>query len=188
MPSLPHRLSQQLKFRLEALAAQYDPSQPLSPTSLRTASKYVPLRGCAHDIGILNDHAPGYNPPLCPDVDTRTLPPPTAGTAPSFAPHLLPWIGASVVGALQTTSIFHTKREQWDAEQELNSLHAAPPATPVLGDTKSPVRGGRGSFVGVVGGLETGSYGALSAISRHLLSPTSETGPRSPPLRSAPRH
>ncbi|KDN48225.1 actin-like ATPase domain-containing protein [Tilletiaria anomala UBC 951] len=184
LPSLPHRLAQQLALSLQTLASEIDSSKPLTPAVLRKANRYAPLRNLASSIGVLNDHAPNLPPIPPPDLPredksqvkkTLVAPPPMSGSAPVFAANLLPWIGASIVGALQTTSIYEMKREEWDAEQA--ALHA--PLGPTL---PMPVTFGQGSFMGVVGGLETGAFGGLSAVSRHLMSPTSESTPRSPPL------
>ena len=38
---------------------------------------------------------------------------PSSGTAPGFAANLLPWIGASLAGAMKMTAIGETSREDW---------------------------------------------------------------------------
>lgn len=110
------------------------------------------------------------------------------GTAPAFAANLLPWMGASLAGALRTTSLNAISREAYD-EATKSMQQAAEEAEeggkraeeekddskgndrPKLGAIK------RGSFVGVVGGLETGAYGGLAAVSRHLVGiPGSSSG------------
>ena len=187
LPNIAHRLGQQLAFHLQTLAEQIDPSKPLTPAMIRTASRYVPLRNLAGSIAVLNDHASVLSLPPPPShwpEDGKRFdllaPPETSGSAPALPANLLPWIGASVAGALQTTSILEMKREEWDAAQAaIQKPEAKKSVSPI--ETR-PKPSGRGSFVGVVGGLETGAFGGLSAVSRHLLSPTSESAPRSPPL------
>ncbi|SPC64082.1 related to ACT1 - Actin [Ustilago sp. UG-2017b] len=104
------------------------------------------------------------------------------GSAPAFAANLLPWMGASLAGALKTTSLNAISREAYDeatktvqdetetaqegADQEKENLKekGAKANRPAMSAASK-----RGSFVGVVGGLETGAYGGLAAVSRHLV-------------------
>jgi actin-related protein 10 len=90
-------------------------------------------------------------------------------------------MGASLAGALKTTSLTAISREAYDeatnpavpeakveaaggGDKEARAGEGAKASRPgMLGASK------RGSFVGVVGGLETGAYGGLAAVSRHLV-------------------
>ncbi|SNX83717.1 related to ACT1 - Actin [Melanopsichium pennsylvanicum] len=110
------------------------------------------------------------------------------GSAPAFGANLLAWMGGSLVGALKTRSLNAISREAYDeatktaedeakviqedvekenerdgtiAEKDKRGTSANRPG--MLGANK------RGSFVGVVGGLETGAFGGLAAVSRHLV-------------------
>lgn len=103
------------------------------------------------------------------------------GTAPAFAANLLPYMGASLAGALKTTSLTAISREAYD--EATNPVMPEAKVEAAGGDDKETRAGEgakasrpgmlgamkRGSFVGVVGGLETGAYGGLAAVSRHLV-------------------
>lgn len=128
------------------------------------------------------------------------------GAAPAFAANLLPWMGASLAGALKTTSLNAISREAYDeatksghgeteagddavgTERERekertaggNSAGAGTSRPTVLGTSK------RGSFVGVVGGLETGAFGGLAAVSRHLIGVPGATGGSSSTSQAKP--
>lgn len=114
------------------------------------------------------------------------------GSAPAFAANLLPWMGASLAGALKTTSLNAISRETYDeatktvqdeaeaegkdtAEKDKENLTEQDKDKDKDKDVKASTRPAisaaskRGSFVGVVGGLETGAYGGLAAVSRHLV-------------------
>lgn len=105
-----------------------------------------------------------------------------SGSAPAFVASLLPWIGASLVGALKTSALAEISREAFDqalasalVAESNKSPTKGTAATEATTSQRPAVRGSnRGSFVGVVGGLETGAFGGLSAVSRHL----SGVGPR----------
>ncbi len=105
------------------------------------------------------------------------------GSAPAFAANLLPWMGASLAGALKTTALNAVTREAYDeanrstqdgAEEESKAETDTAEKDEKKGQEKEkrpamPMASKRGSFVGVVGGLETGAYGGLAAVSRHLV-------------------
>ncbi len=206
LPNMAHRIAQELSFRLQhgpvpgralSFSAHQGhasvPSSPgPSPAALRAKrDKYASLRGLVGTIAVLNDHAPtlsllpppsdGARPSSAP---TYELAPPaqSSGSATVFPTSMYAFVGASIVGALQTTSLSELKRDAWDAQQRLLLLsqqqHQQPESTAADASsaaTRRPALAGRGSFVGVVNGLETGAFGALSAVSRHITSPTSET-------------
>ncbi|GAC99114.1 actin [Pseudozyma hubeiensis SY62] len=99
------------------------------------------------------------------------------GSAPAFAANLLPWMGASLAGALKTTPLNAVTREAYDEATKATQDEAGSEVTEKQDekDKQQPQRPAltgaskRGSFVGVVGGLETGAYGGLAAVSRHLI-------------------
>ncbi|SJX65902.1 related to ACT1-Actin [Sporisorium reilianum f. sp. reilianum] len=100
------------------------------------------------------------------------------GSAPAFAANLLAWMGASLAGALKTTLLNAISREAYDEAHNKPTQDEAAAEAEEAGqehDKKMPKRPAmpaaskRGSFVGVVGGLETGAYGGLAAVSRHLI-------------------
>lgn len=129
-----------------------------------------------HDsIAVLNDPWP----------DMANAKSKEGGTAPAFAANLLPWMGASLAGALKTTSLDAISREEYDEANK--TLHGGDEAVEgeVAREKKEdkasatesskttrpavPMASKRGSFVGVVGGLETGAFGGLAAVSRHIV-------------------
>ncbi|PWZ01744.1 actin-like ATPase domain-containing protein [Testicularia cyperi] len=114
------------------------------------------------------------------------------GSAPAFAANVLAWMGASLVGALKTSSLTEITREAYDqalaaalahrrtlseSQMQANAGDAGSQqqSTSAQGEQSEARRppllgpGNRGSFVGVVGGLETGAFGGLAAVSRHLV-------------------
>lgn len=127
-------------------------------------------------VAVLNDPWPEISPPNQGGKnDKKTA---TGGSAPAFAANLLPWMGASLAGALKTTPLTAISREMYDeATKQTQDKEAATEDTTEKQEEKNkqpkrPAMAGgskRGSFVGVVGGLETGAYGGLAAVSRHLI-------------------
>lgn len=117
-----------------------------------------------------------------------------SGSAPAFAASLLSWIGASLTGALKTSALAEISREAYD-QALASALAGKPHKSTVVASTagatssqRPTVRGSnRGSFVGVVGGLETGAFGGLSAVSRHLVGVGARPDPISP-KRAAEAH
>ncbi|SPO32062.1 related to ACT1 - Actin [Ustilago trichophora] len=115
------------------------------------------------------------------------------GSAPAFAANLLPWMGASLAGALKTTSLNAISREAYDEAsksvqdeadatqegvkretdkgEEAKERSSTGPGGEKAATSRPTMMGAskRGSFVGVVGGLETGAFGGLAAVSRHLI-------------------
>ncbi|TKY87645.1 hypothetical protein EX895_003226 [Sporisorium graminicola] len=116
------------------------------------------------------------------------------GSAPAFAANLLAWMGASLAGALKTTSLNAITREAYDETHNKATQEGAAESEEAGkdDDKKEPKRPAmpatskRGSFVGVVGGLETGAYGGLAAVSRHLIGvPSSAASKGSTAVKSA---
>lgn len=93
---------------------------------------------------------------------------------------MLAWVGGSLAGSLKTGAIGEQSREAWDenealfasadriagreGQRERERERDAATATTRPGWGASH----RGSLVGVVGGLETGTFGALEATQRLL--------------------
>ncbi|CDU22934.1 uncharacterized protein SPSC_01564 [Sporisorium scitamineum] len=109
------------------------------------------------------------------------------GSAPAFAANLLAWMGASLAGALKTTSLNAISREAYDEAHSKPTQEEAIEREGAGKETEKneqkrpnmPAASKRGSFVGVVGGLETGAYGGLAAVSRHLIGVPSSAGSKS---------
>lgn len=83
------------KTELRAALDQAGPFPP-SPKPRRSTfeNRFACLAGLRDRIGILDD--------------------PETGRGPGFAPHLLGWIGASLLGALKISSLSEMTREVWD--------------------------------------------------------------------------
>lgn len=156
-------------------------------------SRFAPLKSLRDYIAVVNDH----HPPL----DSSGRPAGgqgRGGTAPSISPVLHAWFGASLAGALKLSSAEETKREEWDsarlAEREAAAAEQrrAQEAANREKEKDKAARptwgaGGRGSFMGVVGGLETGAFGGLAAVSRHMgRDRERDGGMRSPPTSPTP--
>lgn len=110
--------------------------------------RYRPIAQLAPYVAVLNDHAPRL------DAEGAAI----GGHAPSFAPNIASWIGASLLGSMRIESLDLSTREAWEATRNA-------PSSPTKGasSTRPPLGLGRGSFLGTVGGLDLGSYGPLSA-------------------------
>ncbi|PWN43370.1 actin-like ATPase domain-containing protein [Ceraceosorus guamensis] len=129
----------------------------------REIMRYAPIAHLWQHVSLMNDHMPYIH------SNGQAQ----GGDAPAFAPNVVAWVGASLAGSIRTTSLSERTKEAWEEaeaqeRERLNRVGAnddAAGARPLFGS-------GRGSFVGVVGGIHTGAWGALSA---HL-----RTGPRSP--------
>lgn len=122
------------------------------------------------------------------------------GSAPAFAANLLPWMGSSLAGALKTTSLNAISREAYDEvtkpthrngeaveegdgkEKEKEGSGGSKETDNSKGGSRPALSNAskRGSFVGVVGGLETGAYGGLAAVSRHIVGIPGASQPKSP--------
>lgn len=135
--------------------------------------RFAPLSSLAHHVAVLNDHAPRIA------SDGLAV----GGTAPSLPLQLVPWIGASLIGSLRSVdSAQVVLREAWDQAQAdqreivAKSARQGQPQkdvelptspTPSSSFASRPGYGAqRGSFLGVVHGLDLGSYGPLSAKQR----------------------
>lgn len=115
---------------------------PPSPPPTRIQVLYSPLKPLVDHVGVLNDWGAGQPfgsssrstrstrstdpdleapqpqpPPPQPPPRVPRVPraPSTAGSAPAFPPTIVPWIGASLSGALQLVSRRSVNREEWDA-------------------------------------------------------------------------
>lgn len=85
-----------------------------SPQTSRSKSKHpyfllLPLR---YSIALLNDPTPPRSFSSAKPFQTQ------GGTAPAFAPSLLPWIGGSLAGALRSSGRAEVARDQWDEARE----------------------------------------------------------------------
>lgn len=136
----------------------------------RETMRYAPIAHLWQHVSFMNDHAP-YR---------HSHHEAQGGDAPAFAANVIAWVGASLAGSIRTGSVCEKTREAWEEAEALERERLnrmgnnddANGARPLFGS-------GRGSFVGVVGGIHTGAWGALSA---HL-----RAGPRSPAPNTATR-
>ncbi|EPQ29977.1 uncharacterized protein PFL1_02650 [Pseudozyma flocculosa PF-1] len=154
---------------------------PRSNSGVEAAAEQQETATAAHNdagllyqrIAVLNDPWPRISP------DTGR---PQGGTAPAFAANLLPFVGTSLLGELKTAPLSEITREAYEEalavaeklRKATTGESSGVPPQQAGGGGSSVTRpmlgpGNRGSFVGVVGGLETGAFGALAAVSRHLL-------------------
>ncbi|KAN0060131.1 hypothetical protein ACQY0O_008105 [Thecaphora frezii] len=188
LPGLINRFRTQLEVELQRVETQQTAapsgsrqgraSAATAPSPAQTSAEHTPAEdadsGSAVRGGMLHRRLAVLNDPW-PRV-SKQLGKSQGGSAPAFAANLLPFLGASLLGELQTASLSEITREAYDeallAAEKLRKAATVRDASsnpeactvrPMLGP------GNRGSFVGVVGGLETGAFGALAAVSRHLL-------------------
>ncbi|KAK0546207.1 hypothetical protein OC846_005365 [Tilletia horrida] len=164
------------------------PDVPLQESSLgqyQHSSAYIPmyLEDEAQARLKAQEHDIRYN--LLQPLDTDRSKP-YAGIAPTLSPALLPWIGGSLLGSLRGSSLSLLRgAKTWDLASmnaaaassfhwlSSNTLgHGGEGSGKKAGDgidsEAAALLGGKGSFVGVVGGLDTGAYGGLAAVSRHM--------------------
>ncbi|CAO1622768.1 unnamed protein product [Parajaminaea phylloscopi] len=172
LPGFAHRMRCEVQAKLEAIPDDVADACPLHLQGARVATSktrsypHAPLKPLCDSVAVLNDH----RAPLDPDSG---LPTSRGGTAPAIPPLLHAWFGGSLAGSLKLSSVETTRREDWDA-LKLAAASASQNAKAVGDDRKETARpalgskGGRGSFMGVVGGLDTGAFGGLAAISRHM--------------------
>ncbi|SPO25264.1 related to ACT1 - Actin [Ustilago trichophora] len=149
--------------------------------------------GLHRSVAVLNDPWPDLSQSQLVGSNKAKKGGSEGGSAPAFAANLLAWMGASLAGALKTTSLNAISREAYDeasksVEDNADATHQGAKRETGAGeeakDRSSTGPGGekapssrptmmgaskRGSFVGVVGGLETGAFGGLAAVSRHLM-------------------
>ncbi|PWN52568.1 actin-like ATPase domain-containing protein [Violaceomyces palustris] len=136
------------------------------------------------NLFIINDPSP---PPM--DEEGKAL----QESGPAFPANLLGFIGGSLVGAMKTSSLSEINRETYEEEREAMVITTLPSNSVAFVDPSKAIgaggsaatttrpsligvgAGNRGSFVGVVGGLETGAFGGLAAVSRHLVGSSSNS-------------
>jgi actin-related protein 10 len=120
--------------------------------------KYIALRSLLPHICILNNPNPSSSLSL-PSPSSSSMPmsmsdraKATSGTAPAFSPSLLPWIGASLAGALKTGGV-EVARERWDEEADNanNDEDDDDPPTSPDDDTAGAAGSGAGSRMKSVG-------------------------------------
>ena len=95
-------------------------------------TRFAPLSALRNSVAILNDpciHLAGD------DVHAKS------GTAPAWAPSLLPWLGGSLSGMLKTSGR-EVLREAWDESRELGSSDVLRGAPADLATSMAPIRHG----------------------------------------------
>lgn len=167
LPGMINRFRTQLTAALEK--AERNRRAAASLSKVQSGTNKLDAPGTLHtSIAVMNDPWP-----LSSKTDSgRDL----GGHAPAFPANLLTFVGASLAGLLKTSALSEVTREAYDeALSAVERLReAGDEGTGAIAAESNPSRplmgaGNRGSFVGVVGGLETGAFGALAAVSRHLV-------------------
>lgn len=177
LPGFAHRMRREVQMKLDRIPITFAETRPVYVGSAEVAKgrkrghKYAALKHLRDKVAVLNDHYP--------DLDPSTgRPIAGGGSTPCIPPLLHAWFGGSLAGSLKLSSVETIQREEWDAlKLAAASIHSAgaESTTMAVDDSKSGTlkpavgsKGGRGSFMGVVGGLDTGAFGGLAAISRHM--------------------
>ncbi|CAO1627828.1 unnamed protein product [Jaminaea pallidilutea] len=147
-------------------------------TGRRNDALYASFKQLRDYIAVLNDENPNDNDDNDESQDDERTGS-RGGTAAAIPPALHAWYGASLVGALKLSSVETMKREDWDAIKAAKAAEHSQggdqrsPGTSGTGVSSSrpalaSVMATRGSFMGVVSGLETGSHGGLESVTRMM--------------------
>ncbi|PWN25105.1 actin-like ATPase domain-containing protein [Jaminaea rosea] len=169
MPGFAHRMGNELRAVLDEVTeedlAGAMVNLAVTPVAQRgkgagatgggKSARYATLKPLRDELNVANDHSPPEG------LDSG---------APLLPPMLHAWFGASLAGSLRLSSVETVRLDQWQA--------ATKAAEEQVEKEKEVKTGGfavqpgmppkRGSFMGIVGGLDTGAFGGLAAVSRQL--------------------
>lgn len=146
LPGLIPRLRDDVRIHLrdEAVDAERDGDVAMTDhraelAAYRRRTKYAPLNGLGRRFAVLNDPAP-LDSTTAADASTNTA---SGGSAPRWAPALMPWVGGSLAGILKTGAP-EIAREDYDtrmAESQTRGQGYVAVLTEERGEAPAPAAG-----------------------------------------------